>query len=99
VDAPPEPCSPPALERPHDLAQQLLRDAEERQIAALRRAATTQDWKAVLARRYTGEGISVEKLNRDGRLGSLSAVRAAVVREIVARLALSLAQAVRPPVP
>ena len=73
----------------------LLRDAEERQVAALRRAATPQETAGVIARIYKRAGASVEELQRGGRRGTLSAVRAELAQRLVAGLGLSLAQAAR----
>lgn len=73
----------------------LLRDAEERQVAALRRAATPQETAGVIARICKRAGTSVEELQRGGRRGTLSAVRADLAQRLVAGLGLSLAQAAR----
>jgi len=73
----------------------LLRDAEERQVAALRRAPTPQETAGVIAKVCRREGVSVEELKKGGRRGPLSAVRAELARELVAGLGLSLAQAAR----
>ncbi len=75
--------------------EQLLREAEARQVAALRRGATSQDAEAVLARRCRRERVAVGELQPGGRRGSLSAVRAALARELVATLGLSLTHAAR----
>lgn len=78
-----------------DFVAGLLRDAEARQVAALRRAPTRQEVEAVLARICQRAGASVEELQRGGRRGPLSAVRADLARHLVAGLGLSLAQAAR----
>ncbi|MBI4840902.1 MAG: transposase [candidate division NC10 bacterium] len=78
-----------------DFAAGLLRDAEERQAAALRRAPTPQETEAVMATICKRAGASVEELNSGGRRGPLSAVRADLARRLVAGLGLSLAQAAR----
>ncbi len=78
-----------------EFVEGLLREAEERQVAALRRAPTPRDTEAVIARICKREGASVEELKSGGRRGPLSAVRAELARELVARLGLSLAQAAR----
>jgi len=78
-----------------DFVEGLLRDAEARQVAALRRAVTPQETEAVIARRCQRAGASVEELQRGGRRGPLSAVRADLARHLVAGLGLSLAQAAR----
>lgn len=78
-----------------DFVEGLLREAEERQVAALRRGPTPQETEAVIARICKREGASVEELKRGGRRGTLSAVRADLARELVAGLGLSLAQAAR----
>ena len=73
----------------------LLHEAEKRQIAALRRAPTPRDTQAVIRRMCKQGGASVEELKTGGRRGPLSAIRADLARELVARLGLSLAQAAR----
>jgi REP element-mobilizing transposase RayT len=78
-----------------DFVEGLLRDAEERQAAALRRVATPQETQAVMARICKRAGASVEELKKGGRRGPLSAVRADLARHLVAGLGLSLAQAAR----
>ena len=78
-----------------DFVAGLLRDAEERQAAALRRGPTSQENQAVMARICKRAGASVEELKSGGRRGPLSAVRADLARHLVVRLGLSLAQAAR----
>ena len=78
-----------------DFVEGLLREAEERQAGALRRAVTPQATEAVIARRCQREGASLEELQRGGRRGRLTALRAALARHLVVKLGLSLAQAAR----
>jgi len=78
-----------------DFVEGLLRDAEERQVAALRRPPTPQETEAVIGRICKREGASVEELKRGGRRGPLSAIRGDLARQLVAGLGLSLAQAAR----
>ncbi len=78
-----------------DFVEELLRDAEARQLAALRRAATPQETAAVIARICKRHGASVQELQTGGRRGPLSAVRAKLAQHLVTRLGLSLAQAAR----
>jgi len=78
-----------------EFVEGLLREAEERQISALRRGPTPRDIEAVIAGTCKREGASMEELQRGGRRGPLSAVRADLARELVAGLGLSLAQAAR----
>jgi REP element-mobilizing transposase RayT len=73
----------------------LLREAEARQAAALRRAPTPRETEAVIAKVCKRAGASVEELMSGGRRGPLSAIRADLARELVAGLGLSLAQAAR----
>lgn len=73
----------------------LLREAEERQVATWRRVPTPREAEALIAKICQREGASREELKRGGRRGRLSMVRAALARELVARLGLSLAQAAR----
>jgi transcriptional regulator with XRE-family HTH domain len=78
-----------------EFVEGLLREAEARQIAALRRGPTPRDTAAVIAKLCKRAGVSVEELQRGGRRGPLSAVRADLARELVVALGLSLAQAAR----
>ncbi len=78
-----------------EFVEGLLREVEERQVAALRRASTPRDTAAVIAKICKRAGASVEELKRGGRRGPLSVVRAEIARELVAGLGLSLAQAAR----
>jgi len=78
-----------------DFVAGLLRDADARQATVLRRAPTPEETEAVMGRICKRARASVEELKRGGRRGPLSAVRAALARELVARLGLSLAQAAR----
>ena len=78
-----------------DFVEALLREAEERQGAVLRRAPTPQETVGVIAKACKREGVSVEELQKGGRRGPLSAVRADLARELVAGLGLSLAQSAR----
>jgi hypothetical protein len=48
-----------------------------------------------MARVCKRQGASLEELQRGGRRGPLSAVRAELARQLVGRLGLSLAQAAR----
>jgi putative transposase len=78
-----------------DFVAGLLRDADARQAALLRRARTPEETEAVMMRMCKRARASVEELKSGGRRGPLSAVRAALARELVAGLGLSLAQAAR----
>jgi hypothetical protein len=78
-----------------DFVEGLLREAEERQVAVLRRAATPQEAAGIIARICKREGASLEELQRGGRRGALSAVRAGLAQRLVAGLGLSLAQTAR----
>jgi REP element-mobilizing transposase RayT len=78
-----------------EFVEGLLRDAEERQVAALRRAVTPRETAAVVARICKQEGASVEEIQKGGRRGTLSAVRAQLAQRLVAGLGLSLAEAAR----
>jgi hypothetical protein len=78
-----------------EFVEGLLREAEARQAAALRRPPTPRDIEAVMARVCKRQGASLEELQRGGRRGPLSAVRAELARQLVGRLGLSLAQAAR----
>jgi len=78
-----------------DFVQELLREAEARQLAALRRPPTPRDIEARMARTCQRARVSLEELARGGRRGPLSAVRAALARQLVVELGLSLAQAAR----
>ncbi len=78
-----------------DFVEQLLREAEARQRTTWRRARTAQETTAVIAKRCQRAGVSVEELQNGGRRGPLSAVRAALAREMVTGLGLSLAQTAR----
>ena len=73
----------------------LLREAEARQRTAWRRPPTPRDIAALLARTCQRERVALEELQRGGRRGPLSAVRAALARQFVVELGLSLAQAAR----
>ena len=78
-----------------EFVAELLREAGERQGAALRRPPTPQETAGVIAMICRREGASVEELTKGGRRRHLSAVRADLARELVAGLGLSLAQAAR----
>jgi putative transposase len=78
-----------------EFVAELLREAEERQGAALRRPPTPQETAVVIAMICRREGASVEELTKGGRRRHLSAVRADLAQELVTRLGLSLAQAAR----
>jgi REP element-mobilizing transposase RayT len=78
-----------------EFVEGLLREAEARHMAALRRGPTPGATMAVIAQRCKREGVSVEELQRGGRRGPLSTVRAEIARELVVTLGLSLAQAAR----
>jgi len=78
-----------------EFVEGLLRDAEARQAAALRRPTTPHETAAVMARCCQRAGVAVEELTRGGRRGPLSAVRAELAQQLVGRLGLSLAQAAR----
>jgi hypothetical protein len=78
-----------------EFVEGLLRDAEERQVAALRRAATPQETSRVIARICKREGAALEELQSGGRRGALSSIRAELAQRLVAGLGLSLAQAAR----
>jgi hypothetical protein len=75
--------------------EELLREAEKLEMAALRRTPGPQEVEALLAKVCQREGVDLEELKRGGRRGHLSAARAALARELVVRLGLSLAQAAR----
>jgi putative transposase len=73
----------------------LLRDAAEHQRGALRQAPTPREIEALIARICGQEQAAGEELMRGGRRGPLSALRAALARQLVGGLGLSLAQAAR----
>jgi REP-associated tyrosine transposase len=54
-----------------------------------------QEAEALLAKICQREGVALEELKRGGRRGHLSAARAALACELVARLGFSLAQTAR----
>ena len=78
-----------------DFVDGLLREAEERQRTAWRRPPTPRDIEALMARTCQRERVSRDELTRGGRRGPLSAVRAALARQLVVELGLSLAQTAR----
>jgi len=78
-----------------DFVEGLLRDAEERLRASFRRTPTRREIATVIAQRCRRARISVEELQRGGRRGSLSMVRAELARHLITDLGLSLAQAAR----
>ncbi len=73
----------------------LLREAEKRQEAALRRGATPAETAAVVAKCCRQAGVSAEEIAKGGRHGPLSVVRAEIARALVEKLGLSLAQTAR----
>ncbi len=75
--------------------EEQLREAEKREMAALRRAPGPPEVEALLAKSCKREGVDLEELKRGGRRGHLSAVRATLARDLVVRLGLSLAQTAR----
>jgi hypothetical protein len=78
-----------------EFVERLLREAEARQVAALRRGPTPRDTVAVIAQRCKRAGVSAEELQQGGRRGPLSTVRADLAHEFVVARGLSLAQAAR----
>ncbi len=78
-----------------EFVEGLLREAEARQVAALRRAPTRQAVEVVIRKTCGRTGASVEELQRGGRRGPLSAVRGTLAHELVVQLGLSLAEAAR----
>jgi len=78
-----------------DFVAGLLREAEARQAGALRRAPTRQAVEAVIRKTCGRAGVSLGELQRGGRRGPLSVVRATLARHLVVKLGLSLAQTAR----
>ncbi len=73
----------------------LMREAEKRQEAALRRGPTPAETAAVIAKCCRQAGVSVEELAKGGRRGPLSVVRGEIAGALVEKLGLSLAQTAR----
>ncbi len=78
-----------------DFVEQLLREAEARQRATWRRAPRPQEIEAVIAKRCQRAGLSMAELQKGGRRGALSTVRADLGRALVTEFGLSLAETAR----
>ncbi len=78
-----------------DFVEGLLREAEARQVAALRRAPSRPAVEAAIRQTCQRAGVSLEELQRGGRRGRLSAVRGTLAHTLVVTLGLSLAEAAR----
>lgn len=78
-----------------DFVAHLLREADTRHAASLRRAVTSQEIDAILRANCTRYHVEMAELQQGGRRGTLSRVRAVLARELVVRRGVSLATAAR----